>query len=207
MKVLKKDLKGEIKNFPIEVVEKMLENQLKHTGKEDINIFIKNKFAEYNGFHWSTSEEGYDFWDNIITKGNFDLFFSKYPSKTYIPTSNSGVYRMNREGVFSPSKHTDNQCGKEGTMHYSYLLTIIVRNKLDDKGFIIDHDDLNNAIQNTEIFGSCEEMQRIIHNCIVNTLPQGILLGYKCVVRPIDFNAKAFIEFIECNNPEYFSLL
>ena len=114
---------------------------------------------------------------------------------------------MNREGVFSPSKHTENQCGKEGTMHYSYLLTIIVRNKLDEKGFIIDHDDLNNAIQNTEIFGSCEEMQRIIHNCIVNTLPQGILLGYKCVVRPIDFNAKAFIEFIECNNPEYFSLL
>lgn len=207
MKVLKKDLKGEIKDFPVEVVEKMLEYQLKHTYKQDINVFINNKSAEYNGFSWRMTEEGNDFWEDIIMKGNFDLFFSKYPSKAYIPTSNSGVYRMNREGVFSPSKHTENQCGKEGTMHYSYLLTIIVRNKLDDKGFIIDHDDLNNAIQNTEIFGSCEEMQRIIHNCIVNTLPQGILLGYKCVVRPIDFNAKAFIEFIECNNPEYFSLL
>lgn len=205
MKVTQKHLKGDLKDFPIEVVEKMLENQLKHTGKEDINVFISNKFAENNGFHWSTSEEGYDFWDKVIGKNQFDLFFKKYgnqENQTY-----PGVYRMNREGVFSPSKHTENQCGKEGTFHYSYLLTIIVRNKLDNKGFIIDHDDLNNAIQNTEIFGSCEEMQRIIHKTVINTLPQGVLLGYKCVIKPLDFGSKAFIEFIECNNPEYFSLL
>ena len=207
MKVLKKDLKGEIQNFPVEVVEKMLEYQLKHTGKQDINIFINNKIAENKGFSWKITEEGKDFWDNVIVKEKFELFFQKYPSKNYIPQSHAGVYRMNREGVFSPSKHTDNQCGKEGTMHYSYLLTIIVRNKLDNKGFIIDHDELNNAIQNTEIFGSCEEMQRIVHNTIINTLPQGVLLGYKCVIKPIDFGSKAFIEFIECNNPEYFSLL
>lgn len=205
MKVTQKHLKGDLKDFPIEVVEKMLENQLKHTGKEDINIFIKNKFAENNGFHWSTSEEGYDFWDKVIGKNQFDLFFKKYGNQEN--QTHPGVYRMNREGVFSPSKHTENQCGKEGTFHYSYLLTIIVRNKLDNKGFIIDHDDLNNAIQNTEIFGSCEEMQRIIHKTVINTLPQGVLLGYKCVIKPLDFGSKAFIEFIECNNPEYFSLL
>ena len=50
MKVLKKDLKGEIKDFPVEVVEKILEYQLKHTGKQDINVFINNKNAENTGF-------------------------------------------------------------------------------------------------------------------------------------------------------------
>jgi hypothetical protein len=50
-------------------------------------------------------------------------------------------------------------------------------------------------------------MQRLIHKKITEILPEGILLGYKCVIKPLDFTAQAFIEFIECSNPEYFSLL
>lgn len=74
----KSDLIGEIKDFPIEVVQKMVDNQK----KLDVTVFQKDKSALLNGFDWEFSDEGFDFWEEVIKKENFNLFFEKYPKET-----------------------------------------------------------------------------------------------------------------------------
>lgn len=81
--VTTRDLIGEIKDFPIEVVEKMIEKQVKQGNKADVEVFQKYADAgvKNGGFCWYTTDDGFEFWDNVITEGDFDLFFKKYPKK------------------------------------------------------------------------------------------------------------------------------
>ena len=79
MKVTEKDLIGDIKGFPIEVVEKMLEYQKIQNNKQDIIVFQKCKT---DGFIWDITSEGREFWDRVISNENFNLFFEKYPKKS-----------------------------------------------------------------------------------------------------------------------------
>ena len=80
-KVTQKDLIGDLKNFPIEVVEKMLERQYEQVNKTDIAVFQKYKDADtrLDGFQWKDTIEGRDFWDKVISYENFDVFFERYP--------------------------------------------------------------------------------------------------------------------------------
>lgn len=82
-KITKSDLKGYIKDFPIEIVEKMIDEQVKQGYKADISVFQKNSDAGQTdkGFCWSITDDGYYFWDNVIRGRNFELFFEKYPKK------------------------------------------------------------------------------------------------------------------------------
>lgn len=82
-KVEQSDLVGDIKDFPIEVVEKMIEEQVRQGCQPNVEVFQKRPSAGLNrgGFSWSVTEDGYNFWNEIIMKGNFDLFFEKYPKK------------------------------------------------------------------------------------------------------------------------------
>ena len=77
-KVEKKDLIGEIKDFPIEVVQKMIDTQINQYGKEDISVFQKSPNSSY-GFIWGDTKEGFDFWMRVIDNKKFDVFFEKYP--------------------------------------------------------------------------------------------------------------------------------
>ena len=81
IKVTKKDLIGDLKNFPIEVVEKMLQKQYKQVDKMDITVFQNNKDADrcYKGFRWSDTIEGHEFWNAVIREERFDVFFERYP--------------------------------------------------------------------------------------------------------------------------------
>ena len=81
--VTKNDLKGDIEYFPIEVVEKMIEEQVKQGNKADVEVFQKQNDAggDKNGFVWSITDDGYVFWVTVIRKRNFDWFFKKYPKK------------------------------------------------------------------------------------------------------------------------------
>lgn len=83
-KVEQSDLVGDIKDFPIEVVEKMIEEQVKQGNQPNVEVFQHYIFAgdSDNGFDWSSTYEGYDFWEDVIRESNFDLFFKKYPKKT-----------------------------------------------------------------------------------------------------------------------------
>jgi hypothetical protein len=80
IKVNTKDLIGDLENFPIEVVEKMLEYQYEQLGKIDITIFQYNKIsdAQRGGFQWNVTIEGHRFWDDVITLRKFDVFFERY---------------------------------------------------------------------------------------------------------------------------------
>ena len=70
------DLKGSLKNFPVEIVKEMLKNQKIQTGKVDISVFEKYITAsnEDGGFHWESTEEGHEYWDKIINYRNIREF-------------------------------------------------------------------------------------------------------------------------------------
>ena len=77
-KVKKEDLIGDIKNFPIEVVQKMVDYQVEQGYKADVTKF---QICKKYGFLWFKSKEGQEFWESVIVDMNFDLFFQKYPKK------------------------------------------------------------------------------------------------------------------------------
>lgn len=81
IKVTKKDLIGDLENFPIEIVKKMLQEQYKQVGKIDISIFQDSRFTDIQngGFHWSDTIEGYAFWHTILHFKRFNIFFERYP--------------------------------------------------------------------------------------------------------------------------------
>lgn len=93
-KVKPRDLKGEIKDFPIEVVQKMVERQYEQTGKCDVKVFQNNKYTgeKNGGFTWGKTIERDNFWDNVIGYNDFGVFFEKYPKGTTCANSNCHYY-------------------------------------------------------------------------------------------------------------------
>ena len=75
-KVKQEDLVRGIKDFPIEVVQKMVEEQVKQGDDADVTVFQR---SPYSGFLWFKTEDGGDFWNAVIDKDDFNLFFEKYP--------------------------------------------------------------------------------------------------------------------------------
>jgi hypothetical protein len=84
--------KGELEGFPTEVVEWMLEQQVKQGNERDITVFEKHKRSNNydNGFDWrevddfNDEEEALEFCEEVISDKNFDLFFQKYSGKGMI---------------------------------------------------------------------------------------------------------------------------
>jgi hypothetical protein len=82
-KVRAEDIKGDIGSFPIEVVQKMVDYQVEQVGNADVSVFQRNYNAadDEKGFDWAKTQDGLVFWDEVINKENFDLFFEKYPKE------------------------------------------------------------------------------------------------------------------------------
>lgn len=80
--VKQEDLIGQIKGFPIEVVQRMADCQVEQGNKADVSVFQRNKDAGQlnNGFDWHRTKEGKGFW-NIISDRTFDEFWKMYPKK------------------------------------------------------------------------------------------------------------------------------
>lgn len=76
--VKKSDLIGDIRNFPLEIVQKMVDYQIIQDSFCDMTIFQENVF---DGFYWNNTLEGPNFWEMVIVKKNFDRFFEKYPKE------------------------------------------------------------------------------------------------------------------------------
>lgn len=72
---------GEIEGFPIEVVAKMLERQYEQCKVVDVSVFENDKIAgaDDSGFTWGDTEEGFNFWWNVVEDRDFSEFFKKYP--------------------------------------------------------------------------------------------------------------------------------
>ena len=75
------DLVGDIKDFPIEVVQEMVNEQVRQGNNADVEVLTKNVGASMNngGFDWCSAIMGFNFWDNVIYRENFDTFYQKYP--------------------------------------------------------------------------------------------------------------------------------
>ena len=85
LKYLKSDYipKGDLYGFPLEVIDKMIERQVKHGNPANVKVFEDRATVDKDskGFTWSATEEGSEFWGEIVTEKAFDLFFKKYPKE------------------------------------------------------------------------------------------------------------------------------
>lgn len=69
------------KDLPVEIQEKMLDEQVRQENKRDAEVFEKDIYSDASdrGFYWSDSVEGYAFWSKILEEGNLAVFYEKYP--------------------------------------------------------------------------------------------------------------------------------
>lgn len=83
IKITEKDLIGDIAGFPIEVVKKMVEEQVRQGNKADVGVFQEytNRDKKNGGFDWEDTEDGFEFWDMVVIYKEFDEFFEKYPKQ------------------------------------------------------------------------------------------------------------------------------
>ena len=77
---------GQLADFPLEVIERMVHNQVQQGNKADTNVFscTRNAQLSFGGFNWFFSDEGNEFWHEVIEEMNFDLFFEKYPRQSTV---------------------------------------------------------------------------------------------------------------------------
>ena len=82
LRITKADLVGNIAGFPIEVVQKMLDEQFLQGNKVSLKVFQKSASSDRSdgGFDWDNTRDGNMFWRDII-EGDFDKFFERYPQR------------------------------------------------------------------------------------------------------------------------------
>ena len=71
--------------LPVEIQEKMFERQIEQKGRKDASVFEIDVSADQRrgGFSFHLTEEGYDFWVDVIFRNNFDIFFQRYPKQQH----------------------------------------------------------------------------------------------------------------------------
>lgn len=73
-----------LNEFPKEVIDRMLEEQVRQGNKKDIGVFEDFITASKSdgGFDWADTIEGHYFWNDVINV-DFNLFFKMYPKSKY----------------------------------------------------------------------------------------------------------------------------
>jgi len=71
----------QFKNLPVEIQEKMLDEQVQQGNPRNAEMFEKDVTAGLieGGFTWEQSVEGHNFWEKIILYGSLATFYEKYP--------------------------------------------------------------------------------------------------------------------------------
>lgn len=77
--VTSEDLIGDIQDFPLEVVQMMVERQVEQGNRADVTVFQRSAMAGYRGFVWSHTKEGAEFWSSVIEHRDFSQFFDHFP--------------------------------------------------------------------------------------------------------------------------------
>lgn len=69
--------------LPVEIQERMLLEQEEQGNERNPDVFRGYLQAgeNFGGFIWDETNEGFNFWSSILTEGNFDAFFKRYPKK------------------------------------------------------------------------------------------------------------------------------
>lgn len=118
---------------------------------------------------------------------------------------------MHRRGEFNPAQRTDNQCKVRGHHNYKYHLMFICDPKLDKSGFLIDHQLIDDSIQEVDLQGSCEEMHLQLTQCFEKLMKKAKLYkhiyAYKCIISPTLPNGPAYMESVKVFKEEGYKLL
>lgn len=71
--ITKKDLTGQIADFPLKIVEMMVANQAAQGNPPNVRVFQQKVDASYSsgGFSWNKSPEGQFFWSKVINGRKF----------------------------------------------------------------------------------------------------------------------------------------
>lgn len=81
--------KGELRGFPTEIVNWMLEQQDKQGNPKKVHVFEKDIFATQSegGFNWYVVDQGKtgSFCHSVLKIRDFDLFFKEFPKKPVYP--------------------------------------------------------------------------------------------------------------------------
>lgn len=82
-KIKQSDLIGDIKGFPIKVVQKMVERQVEQGNEANVAAFQRRRDAAKwcGGFDFDDTTEGHVFWAQVINYRSFNVFFERYPNK------------------------------------------------------------------------------------------------------------------------------
>lgn len=93
--------KGELEGFPEEIVEWMLDNQVKQGNPRDVSVFGLNieANAKQKGFDWDQTSEDSKFCRDVIASNKFNIFFEKYPRK---PIQTSEYPKLMRVSDIAP---------------------------------------------------------------------------------------------------------
>lgn len=124
----------------------------------------------------------------------------------------TSFYVMNRTGKFEPDYYDDNQCKAKGHLEYHYHIKLVFEGacKLNDDGFIIDHQEIDDVIQNLGLQGSCEEMHLDIRKKLIPALTEHFglpLLACKCVIHPTKTPGAAWLEYVSLKDKASLPLL
>lgn len=88
------DFEGDIAGFPHRVVAMMMTEQFNQGNPPNLEVFEKNVKTprSVGGFSWDITPEGDDFWIEVISYKNWEVFDKKYP-QTKNPKSNIAMTR------------------------------------------------------------------------------------------------------------------
>jgi hypothetical protein len=76
--VKRKDIIGEITGYPIEIIQAAVDRGVEQG--DDANIVIRGLQCSASlGFSWAETPEGSRFWERIMCRHKFDIFFQRYP--------------------------------------------------------------------------------------------------------------------------------
>jgi len=75
----KRDLVGDIENFPMGVVVRMMEIAKQQRSETNLKLLKIMQTCITGLFDWSRTDEKRTFWPDVINYHKFDIFFKKYP--------------------------------------------------------------------------------------------------------------------------------
>lgn len=83
---------GDIADFPVEIVNAMLDEQERQGNKRDVVVFELIRFSAVSckGFKWEDTYDGLNFWERVIGRKDFAHFFARYPKAEEQPAIETG---------------------------------------------------------------------------------------------------------------------
>lgn len=113
-------------------------------------------------------------------------------------------YIMNRRGVFKAPKATSNQCAKPAHPEYNYHVKLMFEGDqpLDNRQFLLDHQEVDDFIRKLGLVGSCEEMHQILKEELPDFMAEKSLkfVCYKATISAGKAQGPAWLEYIWARN-------